>query len=353
MNSTEPAGILALATANPDNHISQDEVVKYADAVFMDQYREYRQLRPVFVNSGIKKRHMAMPLEWYLEAKDFQSRTDAFLDSATDLFVKATQAVLDEAELKASEIDIAVTVSSTGIATPALDARAAGRLGFRTDLLRVPVFGLGCAGGVAGLSIANQFARSNPAAKILFVALELCTLSIRLDQFTKANLVATALFGDGAAAAIISTKSPRSNPVIGMSMQHTWPDTLNIMGWKVDPVGFEVVFDRAIPNYASRYLHPVVYEFLAAQNIAPSDLSRLSFHPGGKKVIEALESAFGLNDGTLDIEREVLVEFGNMSSPTALFVLRESIERGLSGKSLLSALGPGFTAASTLLDVHQ
>ncbi|RMF00647.1 MAG: type III polyketide synthase, partial [Alphaproteobacteria bacterium] len=270
----------------------------------------------------------------------------AYIAVASELFHTAARRALDRAGLRASDIDAVVSVSSTGIATPTLEARIADALGFRPDILRIPLFGLGCAGGVSGLALAQRLADADPNMRVLLVVVELCSLAFRCDRLSKANIVATALFGDGAAAAVISSRDGGEGTELLPGCQHTWPHTLNMMGWKVDPNGFEVIFDRAIPPFARRHLRPVIEDFLGRLKVEKSAVSRFSFHPGGAKVLQAIESAFGLRDGALDIERQVLREHGNMSAPTALFVLKQMLEEGRSGLSLLTALGPGFSAAS-------
>ena len=221
-------------------------------------------------------------------------------------------------------------------------------MGFRPDIDRVPVFGLGCAGGVTGLSIASRLAQARPGSVVLMVAVELCTLSFRLDELTKANIVATALFGDGAAACVVRT-GDKGLAEIEMSGQHLWPQTLDIMGWSVDPQGLGVIFDRAIPPFAQAHMAPAVEAILARAGLGFADFDRLAFHPGGKKVVNALEKAFSLTSGTLDHERDILAQYSNMSAPTALFVLDRIIQAGLPGRTLLTAMGPGFTASSVSL----
>ena len=288
------------------------------------------------------------PLKWYFQPLGWPERNQAYLAGAVTLFIHAASKALSAAGLRADQVDAVVTVSSTGIATPSLEARAAVQLGLRADVERVPVFGLGCAGGVTGLSIASRLAEARPGSVVLLVAVELCTLSFRLDELTKANIVATALFGDGAAACVLRT-GHGGVAAVEMSGQYTWPDTLDIMGWSVDPLGLGVIFDRAIPPFAEANMAPAVQGILARAGLTLNDVDRLAFHPGGQKVIHALERAFSLDSGTLDHEREVLAEYSNMSAPTALFVLERIIQSGLPERTLLTAMGPGFTTSCVYL----
>jgi alkylresorcinol/alkylpyrone synthase len=250
--------------------------------------------------------------------------------------------------LSGRDIDTIVTVCSTGIATPSLEARVAGRMGFRSDVSRVPVFGLGCAGGVSGLSIAARLAQARPGTNVLLVAVELCSLALRLDELTKANIVATSLFGDGAAAVILRAGDGGGTRVEN-SGEHLWPDTLGVMGWNVDPEGFGVIFQRTIPNFVTDHFHPAVTQILAAMQLSMTDIDRFICHPGGARVITALETALALHQGTLDHERQVIADYGNMSAPTVLFVLERVRNAGLPARSLLTALGPGFTASCVAL----
>ncbi|MEL6372413.1 MAG: type III polyketide synthase [Pseudomonadota bacterium] len=349
-DETSPS-LHGLATAVPTHWIDQSDAETIAGELFAPLTNDFDTLRPVFTNAGIERRYLAQPVEWYRTSRDWKERSDIYERAAVDLFCDAAESTLDRMGLAASEIDAVVTVSSTGIATPALDARAAERLGLREDIMRVPVFGLGCAGGVCGLTIAADLARAAPKRNVLLVAVELCSLAFRLDKPTKSNIVATALFGDGAASAVISSGHAEPRIRLGRGRQHTWPNTLSIMGWAVDPLGFDVIFDRAIPPFARRRLRPALEPMLDAWDYTPNMLQRMTFHPGGTKVLQAIEGAFDLDAGALDLEREVLKRYGNMSAPTVLFVLQRALHRARPGHTLASALGPGFTAAAIPIEV--
>ncbi len=222
------------------------------------------------------------------------------------------------------------------------------RMGFRTDVQRVPVFGLGCAGGVSGLSLAGRLAAARPGSVVLFVTIELCTLAFRLDELTKANIVATALFGDGAAACVVRAGGEADYSIEGAG-EHTWPGTLDIMGWNVDPEGFGVIFAQAIPPFVRRRMGPAADGILDRMGLERGDVGRFVCHPGGAKVIAALEGALGLNQGVLDVERDVLSDYGNMSAPTVLFVLDRVLQREPADRLFLTSLGPGFTASGLSL----
>ena len=337
--------LISLATAVPPHILRQDEVMSEAAALFANRNADFERLLPVFQNAGIEKRHSVQPMDWFQRPQGWAERTEAYLAGATELFAAAAGQALAKAGLPAAAVDTIVTVSSTGIATPSLEARAHARMGFRDDVRRVPVFGLGCAGGVTGLSLAARLARAAPGETVLLVAIELCTLSFREDEMTKANIVATALFGDGAAAAVVSSRPGDGLAEMEASGEHLWPDTLDVMGWRVDPVGFSAIFSRSIPDLVTDKLRPAAERFLARHGLSQDDIDEYVFHPGGAKVVNALERVFELPQGALNKERQVLRDFGNMSAPTVLFVLAQALETGLSGRAFVSALGPGFTAS--------
>jgi alkylresorcinol/alkylpyrone synthase len=342
------AALVSLVTAVPPHLFHQDQILQAARTVMADRYPEFETLSSLFANTGIRRRYGAKPMEWYLERRGWPERTQAFLEGAEALFLEVARKAIAQANLEASEIDTVVTVCSTGIATPTLDARIAGKLGLRTDVSRVPVFGLGCAGGVSGLSIASRLAESRPGTNVLLVALELCTLSVRHDELTKANVVAASLFGDGAAALILRVGDGGPTRVEATA-EKLWPDTLDVMGWKVDPEGFGVIFQRTIPDFVRENMGPAVAEILSRMELPRDRVDRFVCHPGGTKVIMALEHALALDQGTLDHERDVISDYGNMSAPTVLFVLERLRERGLPKRSLLTSLGPGFTASCVAL----
>jgi alkylresorcinol/alkylpyrone synthase len=265
------------------------------------------------------------------------------------LFVEAASAAIEKAGLAPDQIDGVVTVSTTGIATPSLEARVGPRMGLRDDVRRVPMFGLGCAGGVNGLATTSRLAASEPGTNWLFVTVETCSISIRLDSDDPAAVVATALFGDGAAAAVVTSGEHSIARIMG-GAEKLFPDTLRIMGWDVEDPGLAVVFDRAIPPFIEENLASTVDEMCAKLGIDRSDIDRLCCHPGGVKVIDAIETALHLNQGELNIEREVLRDFGNMSAPTVMFVLDRLLKQGLPDRVLMTAFGPGFTCAGLLLE---
>ncbi len=340
-----PVTLAALATAVPPNRVRQGDAAAAAAQAFGGRYEEFGRMSKVFESSGIAHRNLVRPVEWYFGTLGWSERNAVYLEATCDLFVEAATAALDRAGLLASDVDTIVTISSTGVATPSIDARVGGRMGWRADVERVPVFGLGCAGGVSGMAIGARLAASRPGSVVLVVAVELCSIAFRMDKLTKENIVATALFADGAAACILRAGEEDGIGTVEMAGTHTWPETLDIMGWSVDDVGLGVIFDRAIPPFAEREVGGAVTAILARRGLSIAEVDRFICHPGGAKVVTALERALALPQGILDVEREVLADHGNMSAPTVLFVLDRLLARGLPSRSVLTAMGPGFTAS--------
>ena len=345
---TCPVSILSLATHTPPHELDQDTAVEVARALLADSFRDFERMTSVFSNAGIQQRQLACPVDWYRDERSFAERTAVYLDVGLELFIAAATKALTEAGLAADAVDTIVTVSSTGIATPSLEARALGRMGFRDHVARVPVFGLGCAGGVSGLGLAAKLARATPGSVVLFVTVELCSLAFQTGNIGKADIISTALFGDGAAACVIRSGDEGFVQITG-SGEKTWPGTLDIMGWEIQPGGLGVVLNRAIPAFARANMRAAIEEMLAPQGLTVAQIDRFICHPGGAKVVDAIEQALSLNQGSLDHEREVLRGHGNMSAPTALFVLDEVRKQGLPPLSVLTALGPGFTASTVTL----
>jgi alkylresorcinol/alkylpyrone synthase len=346
---TSAAHILAVATAVPPYELGQSEVTRRIELALGPRSREIVRLLPMFGNTGIERRYSCVPIEWYEQLHEWPERNRVYLDSALDLLESATRQVLARAERRPDEIDAVVAVSTTGIATPSLDALLMERMNLRRNVQRLPIFGLGCAGGAIGLARAAAIARTKPDALVLFLVVELCALCFRRDDFSKSNIVATALFGDGAAAALISCEGDGASIVAGG--EYTWPDSLDVMGWDVTRDGLKAIFSRDIPELVTSHLHEVAVDFLTEHSLTLADIDRFVCHPGGAKVLDALEAAFELQDGTLRAAREVLREYGNMSAATVMFVLERTIaETARWKRALVSALGPGFTAGFTLLE---
>ena len=348
LRTTPPARLGSLATAVPPFVLPQATAKAEAAKLFAGAMPELQRVLPLFDNAGIDSRRSAVPLAWHLAGHGFGARNGTFIAAAVDLLVEATRTALDRAGLDVAAVDQVVTVCSSGIATPSLDARVAERLGMREDLVRTPVFGLGCAGGVLGLSRAAALARAAPGSIVLLLVVELCSLTLRLNDASKANLVACALFGDGAAAALVGTGL--DGPALGAAGETRWPRTLDVMGWRVEDDGLGVLFSVKVPEIARSGMRAATDRFLDRNGLTLHDVDRFVCHPGGAKVVDALEVAFGLETGSLTDSRAILREFGNMSAATVMFVLERALADGGWRHGLMTTLGPGFTAGFQLIE---
>jgi len=339
------AKLLGLKSATPPYVITQAEAARYARHLF-GEVRDISRMLPVFGNTGIERRYSCVPIDWYLDAHGWIDRTALYVSSAVDLMEEVTRKLLDSTGLSADQIDSIVVVSTTGVATPSLDALLIERMGLRRDIQRLPIFGLGCAGGVTGLARAAAMARADPGSRVLFLVVELCALTFRKNDTSKSNIVASALFGDGAAGAILCTEG--EGPAIGAVGEHTWPDSLDVMGWDVQEDGLQARFAQSIPSLVAKDFRGLLAQFLDRNGVALADLDGFACHPGGAKVLDALEDALDLPRGGLEESRGVLRDFGNMSAATALFVAERMALMGR--RTLLTALGPGFSAAFLMLE---
>jgi alkylresorcinol/alkylpyrone synthase len=352
--------ILSVATAVPAFVLQQRDVIARATSLFDGRSSDIERLMPVFANAGIATRYSCVPLEWYERDHGWAERNRLYLEHAVDLLERTARQALAAAGIEAADVDAIVTVSTTGIATPSLDALLMERIALRRDITRLPIFGLGCAGGVLGLARAATLAREAPGSRVLFLVVELCALTFRKIDQTKSNIIAAALFGDGAAAVVIGPRpagqAGAALPAIGAAGEYTWPASLDVMGWRIEDDGLGVMFSRDIPTLVRTQFRAALDMFLAKNGRTLAEIEAFVCHPGGIKVIAALEEAFSIPAGTLDAAREVLRDYGNMSAATVLFVLERMLRPTSTGGSLprellLTALGPGFTAA--FLTLHR
>lgn len=339
--------LAALATAVPPFVLDQDRVTARMRELFAGSAR-FERLLPVFANSGIERRYSAVPLDWFERPHSWPERNRAYVASALDLLEAVAGRLLDRAEASLDEVGAVVTVSTTGLATPSLDALLIERMRLPRDVQRLPIFGLGCAGGAIGLGKAAALARSIPDRAVLFLVVELCTLAFHRDDHGNSDIVAAALFGDGAAGALLRCRG--DGPAILARGEHTWPASLDVMGWDIVDEGFKAIFSRDIPALVADGLGAAARDFLGRHGLQPGDIDRFVCHPGGPKVIAACEAALGIPECSLRDARAILREFGNMSAPSVLFVLERMMAAGGDWRrALVTALGPGFTAGFTLL----
>ena len=345
---TQTAKIAAVATAVPKHVLDQAEVIARSREIFAPDVPAFERFTDAYRNAAIDTRHSCMPIDWYAQEHPFSERNALFIENAVALLTEVAEKIFAEAGIGAEDIDALVVASTTGVATPSLDALLMERLPFRRDTQRLPIFGLGCGGGVTGLARAAQIAMSRPDARVLFLVVELCGLTFRVNDTSKSNIIATALFGDGAAGALLGCRL--DGPAVKAWGEHTWAESLDVMGWEVTDDGLGVLFSRDIPHLVRTRLGEPATRFLESQGLTPADVVRHACHPGGAKVLDALEEIYGLPPGGLKAAREVLRQHGNMSAATAMFVLAETLKEGAPGNWLMSALGPGFTASFALLE---
>ncbi len=344
--------IASVATAVPPHRIRQRHIKALARQLFGTSLKEVDRYIPVFDNSEIETRYLAAPPEWFLERRGLQEANDLWIDVACATGTQAAHECLEQAGVKASEVDHIIFVSTTGLAAPSIDARLITTLGMRPSTRRTPIWGLGCAGGVAGLARAADYVRAYPGHRALLVCVELCSLTFQWDDRSKRNLVAAALFSDGAAAVLVEGDAlGGSGPEILATESTLFPDSLNLMGWDIVDSGMRVVFGVGIPRIVTTHFHSLTSSFLGAHGLSLGQIDHHIYHPGGAKVLQAYQQAGELPEEALRISRDVLREYGNMSSGTVLFVLHRFLQQGIkTGEhGLLTVFGPGFSSEMALI----
>lgn len=342
--------ISSLATAVPEHRYAQDEALELASRMFP----AYGRLESVFANTGIEHRYSCVPLDWFREPHNWVDRNSVYESAALDLLEKVARSALSKAGLGKDDIGAIITVSTTGLSVPSLDAKLMHRLGLSPDTERLPIFGLGCAGGVTGLARAARLAATMDGRGVLMMCVELCGLNFRAGKQGKVDFISCALFGDGAAGAILQARENGADAGLGTLTavgEHNWPGTNDIMGWSIEEDGFGVVMSTQIPRFARDELRETVELFLTRHGLDLDDLDGIVSHPGGRKVLEAISGALSIDPDKLVHGWEVLRDYGNMSSPTVMFVLERTLGAGAAGRHLMIAFGPGFTVSFAMLDI--
>ncbi len=356
---TKPAGhraqafdvaITGVATAVPPHKVSQDDIAERAKAVFPHLAR----LDGLYANTGIENRYACQPKDWYYERHGWEERTEVFQRHALQLLEEVTLAAIADAGIELKDIDALVVNTITGLAIPSLDAMLMNRLDFPRKMERLPIFGLGCGGGVAGLSRAARYAQAMPGSNVLFLTVDLCSLCLRIADPSLAMFVSAALFGDGAAGVVLSNVRGAAGDGNGRILavgDHFWSNTEHIMGWDIKEDGFGVVLSPDLPGLIRNHLVDAVQGFLDRSGMSLGEFSGFLLHPGGAKILNTAQEVLGLTGDDLALSREVLRDFGNMSSPTALFALHRARKAGARGPHLLMAFGPGFSAYFVAIDL--
>ncbi len=356
--------ILSIGTVTPPHYYSQEKTKKFIRELFETKYKNIERLLTIFQNGQIDGRYFSAPMEWFKEDHSFAERNSLYVELATDLGVQAIKKTLEnslylENEILADKIDAIFFISSSGISTPSIEARIMNKLPFSTHTKRIPIWGLGCAGGAAGMSRAHEYCMAYPTHNVIVLSVELCSLTFQKADISKSNLIGTSLFADGVACTLICgensellTKSNKKTvPRIVANQSTFMPESENVMGWEVKNTGLHVIFSKDIPTIIKNWLQPNLEQFLSQQNLSLKQVSHFIAHPGGKKVLDAYESSLQISADKLNHSLQILKNYGNMSSTTVLFVmelfLSENIDEHEYG--VLFALGPGFSAESVLL----
>lgn len=334
--------VLGLATANPQFRLRQSEAATRLKAL----YPHLKGLWRLFDNTGIETRYNCEPVDWYLTPHNWQERTASFQKHALDLLERVTVETIRASGTALDAVDMIITNTVTGLAIPSLDAMLCNRLNLPPHIERLPMFGLGCGAGIAGLARAARMADAADGAQVLFLTVDLCSLCLRINDPSPAMFVSSALFGDGAAGVLLHNTrgGARGGPRILATGEWCWRDTENIMGWDIKDDGFGVVLSPDLPAFMGEQLAPALQGFLDRNGFRLSDFKGYLFHPGGRKLLETMERVLGLTRRQLEHSWDVLRDFGNMSSATALFVLDRALKAGARGPHLLAAFGPGFSA---------
>lgn len=345
--------IAAVGKAFPPHYYDQETLLAALKGYWSEELFNPDRLERFHRNVAVGGRHLALPIEAYGELENWGDANRAWARVAEEVGAEAGRDALEKAGVDEKEVDHLIFTSVTGVAVPSIDARLINRLGLRPDVKRVPVFGWGCLGGAAGVARQADYLTAFPDQTSLLVSVELCSLTLQLRDFSVANLISSGLFGDGAAAVVVCGRSKTENcPRIVATRSAFYTDTQEVMGWDISERGFQVVLSPEVPKMVRLHLRRDVDGFLAEQGLALDDISMWIAHPGGPKVLEAMEEALELDGEALARTRESLARVGNLSSTSVLLVLGEALDKDRPAAGtfgLLLALGPGFCSELVLL----
>jgi alkylresorcinol/alkylpyrone synthase len=346
--------IASVASAFPAHYSTQDEVTDVLQRHWRLEPDALRRLRGLHAHCGVEGRHSVLPLERYFELASFGETNDLWIEHALALGERAIRAALERARLQPRDIDLLLFTTVTGLAAPSIDARLMNRIDFRPDTRRLPLFGLGCVAGAAGIARAADFLAARPDGAALVLSVELCSLTFQRDDQRPAHVISTGLFGDGAAAAVlVGADRAAAGPAIRASRSVFYPDTEQLMGWEIGERGFSLVLSPDVPAVARERLGPDVEQFLREQRVPRGEIGFWVCHPGGPKVLAAAGESLGVTREELGIAWDSLRRVGNLSSASVLHVLERTLAerpppRG--SKGILLAMGPGFCSELVLLE---
>ncbi len=350
--------IASVGRALPPNHYSQEELLVEFRQLWSERPTSARRLETLHRRVLVGGRYLALPLEEYHELETFGQANDAWIRVGEELGTEALEDALAAAGAAPSDVDALVFSSVTGVSTPSLDARLMNRLGMPPHLRRMPMFGLGCVAGAAGIARAADYLRAYPEQLAVLLSVELCSLTLQREDLSVANLIASGLFGDGAAAVVLVGSRRRTNgapvrgPEILASRSVFYPDSEGVMGWDISERGFRVVLSAEVPEMVRRHLRRDVDTFLAEHGYERADVASWVAHPGGPRVLEVMAEALEIDNGALEPTWRSLREVGNVSSTSVLLVLRDTMERHRpepGSLGVLFAMGPGFCSELVLL----
>ena len=344
--------IVSVGSALPEHYYDQESLLAAFREHWAERYHNVGRLERLHRNVLVGGRHLALPIEEYPKIETWGQANDHWIRVAQELGGKAVLSALDRAGLGVDEVDAFYFTTVTGVATPSIDARLMNRLGLPSHVKRVPIFGLGCLAGAAGIARSADYLKGHPDEVAVLLSVELCSLTLQRSDLSVENLIGSGLFGDGAAAAVlVGANRTHEGPRVVASRSSFYPDSEGVMGWNVSEKGFKIVLSADVPEMVRRFLRRDVDAFLDEHGLTRNDISAWISHPGGPKVLEAMQEALELPEDALEGAWRTLREVGNLSSTSVLLVLEETLRSPppLGGWGLMSAMGPGFCSELVLL----